>query len=524
VTLPLNYAVGGSLVSVATGDFNGDGRPDVASANSSSNNVSVLLNDGNWPALSAPSITINNVTVTEGNLGTTAATFTVSLSAASSQDVSIDYATADGSAVAGSDYQSASGTVTIPAGQTSTSVTVLVNGDRLAESSETFSLLLSNPVNAFVANATGVGTITDDEPCVSIDYGPVYVTEGNTGTTNAVFTVRLAVAYDMPVSVNVSTVEGDTDFPAGGYWGYYGYYESPPAATSNIDFQAQASTLTFAPGETVKTIPIAVYGDRIGESGEYFSVNLGTSPSGAAIGSSHAVGVIADDEPSASISNMTVTEGNTGTTAMTFTVTLSAAPTAPVTVDYATGDGSATLANGDYQAKTGTLTFGIGETSKTISVLVNGDRLADSDEYFQVNLTSATGAVVSSYPAYGNIVDNEPRLSINSVSVSEGNSGTKLMTFTVSLLSAYDQAVTVNYATYSNSATAGTDYVATSGTLTFAPGQTSRTFTVAIKGDKQKESHESFYVLLSGASSNAVISNAYGWGTILNDEPGKGRR
>ena len=83
---------------MAVGDFNGDGRPDVASANSGSNNVSVLLNDGIWPALDAPSITINDVTVTEGNTGTTAATFTVSLSAASSQTVSVHYATADGSA------------------------------------------------------------------------------------------------------------------------------------------------------------------------------------------------------------------------------------------------------------------------------------------------------------------------------------------------------------------------------------------------------------------------------------------
>ena len=98
------------------------------------------------------------------------------------------------------------------------------------------------------------------------------------------------------------------------------------------------------------------------------------------------------------------------------------------------------------------------------------------------------------------------------------------MTFTVTLSAAYDQAVTVNYATHDSSATvAGNDYVATSGTFTFAPGQRTKTFTVTIKGDKQKESDESLYVVLSGASNNALIDNAYGWGSILNDDgPARG--
>ncbi len=518
---PVSVSAGSYPLEVAVGNFNGVGGPDVASANSGSSNVSVLLNNGIWPALDAPSITINDVTVTEGNTGTTSATFTVSLSAAYGQPMSVHYSTADGSATAaGGDYQAASGTLTFAPGVTSQTVTVLVNGDRVAEYSESFSLLLTDPTNALVADATGVGTILDDEPHVSIEYGPVVVTEGNTGTTSALFTVRLAAPYDAPVSVNLSTVEGDTDFP---YWGYYGYYEGPPSATSNVDFQAAAATLTFAPGETVKTIPIAINGDRLGEPDEYFSVNLGTSPSGATIDGAHAVGIIVNDEPYASIGGGgIVVEGNSGTKAMTFTVTLSAPSDAPVTVDFATADGSATTASGDYQAKTDTLTFGIGQTSKTITVLVNGDRLGEYDEYFYVNLTGATGALISNGTGYGTIQDDEPRLSINSVSLKEGQSGTSLMTFTVTLSAAYDQTVTVNYATHDSSATAGSDYVAASGTLTFAPGQTTKTFTVSIKGDKQKEANESFYVLLSGASSNALIYNAYGWGTILNDDPGNG--
>src|SRR5207249_887818 len=144
-------------------------------------------------------------------------------------------------------------------------------------------------------------------------------------------------------------------------------------------------------------------------------------------------------------------------------------------------------------------------------VLVTGDRLPEPTENFFVNLSAPTNAPIADGQGVGTIVDDEPRLSINSVSVKEGNSGTKVMTFTVTLSAAYDQAVTVNYATHDGSATvADNDYAAASGTLTFAPGQTTKTFTVVIKGDKKKEADESFYVLLSGAGSDALISNAYG--------------
>src|SRR4029077_5307455 len=187
-----------------------------------------------------------------------------------------------------------------PGGATSQTVTVLVNGDRIRESGESFYVRLSDPTNAFVADATGVGTILDDEPHLSIDYGPIVVTEGNTGTTNAVFTVRLSAAYDAPVSVNFSTVEGDTDSWSG--CDYYGNCYPQPAATSDSDFQAASSTLTFAPDETIKTIPIVVYGDRFGEPDEYFSVNLSDSTSGT-IDSAHAVGIIGNDEPYASINS-----------------------------------------------------------------------------------------------------------------------------------------------------------------------------------------------------------------------------
>ena len=500
-------------VGIAVGDFNGDGRTDVATANSTSSNVSVLLNDGIWPALDVPSITIGDVTVTEGNVGTVSANFTVTLSTAYSQAVTVHYATADNNATAaGSDYQATSGTLTFnPGGPLTQTVSVLVNGDRVAEDNESFFVVLTGSTNAVVAKAKGVGTILDDEPSVGLASG-AFGPEGNTGTTAFTFLVTLSAVYDAPVTVNYATADLTPDDQ---YW-------IGPGATAGIDYTATSGTLTIPAGQTSGTITVLVTGDRIVEPDEVFYFKL-SNPTNAHLGSSQDLGIIMDDEPRVSIGSAIALEGNTGTKAFTFTVTLSVTYDVPVTVTYATADGSATLAGGDYRAASGTLTFAAGQTSKNITVLVNGDRAAEPDETFYVNLTGATGAGIASGTGYGTIQDDEPHISINSVSLKEGNSGTKLMTFTVTLSARYDQTVTVNYRTYDDSAkVADKDYVAKSGTLTFAPGQTTKTFTVTINGDTKKEADESFYVLLSGASSNAQIDNAYGWGDILNDD-GRGR-
>jgi len=240
----------------------------------------------------------------------------------------------------------------------------------------------------------------------------------------------------------------------------------------------------------------------------------------------HAVGVIADDEPRFSVDSATVTEGNSGTTAAVFTVRLAAAYDQAVSVDFATADGSA-LAGSDYRAATGTVTFNPGgPLTQTVTVLVNGDRLAEYDyESFSLNLSNPGSGVVTGNGT-GYIQDNEPRISIGSVYLKEGNSGTTYFVFTVSLSAAYDQAVTVNYATQNGSATAGSDYKAASGTLTFAAGQTTKTISIAVYGDTQKENDEYFYLVLSAPSTNAQVYNGWGMGSILNDDgtPRKKRR
>src|SRR5262249_54582089 len=134
----------------------------------SATTVTVLFNDGAWSLDDPPSLSIRDTAVNEGNAGTVNATFTVVLSHAWNADVTVHYATADITATAGSDYTAASGDVTIPAGQTSATVTVPVRGDRLGEANETFAVNLNGATNATIGDGQGVGTILDDEPRISI--------------------------------------------------------------------------------------------------------------------------------------------------------------------------------------------------------------------------------------------------------------------------------------------------------------------------------------------------------------------
>src|SRR5260370_149882 len=186
------------------------------------------------------------------------------------------------------------------------------------------------------------------------------------------------------------------------------------------------------------------------------------------------------------INNVTAADGSSGTTNFTFTVSLDYSSTQTITVQYATADGTATTADGDYQAASRTVTFAPDVTSQTITVLVNGNTAYENNETFTVNLSGATNATISTSTGTGLIINDDPAptLSINSVTMTIGTSGTTNFNFTVTLTGATELPATVNYATADGTATAAeNDYVPTNGALTFNPGETIKTITVVVNGN-----------------------------------------
>ncbi|MGI9212161.1 MAG: Calx-beta domain-containing protein [Methylococcaceae bacterium] len=229
--------------------------------------------------------------------------------------------------------------------------------------------------------------------------------------------------------------------------------------------------------------------------------------------------------PTLSITGTTVTEGNSGTSNANanVTVSLSAASSQTVTVSYATLDGTAT-AGSDYTAASSSLTFAPGETSKTISIPVIGDTTVESNETFQVQLSAAANAVLSTTASAATVtITNDDQaviqsvISITGTTVNEGNSGTSYAYATVSLSAASSQPVTVNYQTADGTATASSDYVATSGQLTFAAGETSKTVAVGILGDTLFEQNETIQFSLFNPQ-NATLATSSASLTINNDD------
>ena len=290
-----------------------------------------------------------------------------------------------------------------------------VHGDLLDEADETFTVGLANALNATISDASGLGTIVDNDPLPSLSVNDVTVTEGDSGTVNATFTVALTPVSGRQVTVQFATADGSAHAPG--------------------DYAAASGTLTFAAGETIKTVNVAVNGDLLDEVDETFTLNL-SSPGSATIGDAQGAGTITDDDgtPSLSVNDVTVTEGNGSSVNAVFTVSLSSASGQPVSVDYATADGTA-IAGADYVAATGNLVFNPGQTSRPITVTVSGDALDEIDETFTLALTNATNATIADGLALGTIMDNDPlpTVSVNDVTVAEGDTGTVVATFTVSL-------------------------------------------------------------------------------------------
>ena len=392
------------------------------------------------------------------------------------------------------------------AGETHT-LQVTINGDGQLEPNETFNVLLtgitgSNEVT--ILDGSGAVTIQNDDGVMTLQINDALVSERTGNSNNAVFNVTLSSPSSQPVTVNFSTTRVSSGVAA---------IESGPTASASKDFQAKTGTLRFAPAQLSQTISVPLLDDTLHESDEAFFLQL-SSATGATIADGVGLATIRDNDaaPKLTINDVTVIEKNTTTVDAKFAVKLSAASAVPVTVEFSTAAGSATE-GADYQSSQGTITFNPGETSKTITIVTNGDLLCEANEVFFVNLTNSMEAAILDHQ--GRVTtkndDKAPSLSIGDVTVLEGN----VAVFTVVLSAPSGLDVRVNYAAANATAKANQDYSAETGTLTFAAGETTKTIRVNVGSTIVGNAAKQFAVNLS-APLNAVFADRLALATILN--------
>ncbi|TAE02807.1 MAG: DUF4347 domain-containing protein, partial [Oscillatoriales cyanobacterium] len=312
-------------------------------------------------------------------------TFRISRSASTVGNLTVNLAIDASSTAIAADYNlSSTFPVTIPNGQSFVDVILTPVDDAIPELAETLRLNLVNG-NYAIAPASGNATVTitaNDSIAYAIaltNPATGSLTEGNSGTKPVTFTVTRSGGTGVASTVNYAIAGTATNGAD---------YNNINAAGAN----SATGAIAFAANETTKTISVDVLGETLVEPDETITVtlsnpNLTAAPESSTITANTATATITnDDTPLISINNVVVTEGNTGTVNATFTASLSAVSNLPVTVNYATADGTATTADSDYTAATGSVSFAAGETTKTIAVAVNGDAKLETDETFNVNL------------------------------------------------------------------------------------------------------------------------------------------
>ncbi len=459
-----------------------------------------------------PLLVIGSPAVEEGDGEPVALVFPVTLSAASARQVTVGYADGGGgTATSGTDYEAVEpGMLVFAPGETAKTVAVAVLGDELDEPDETVELALSEPENAGLAAAAGLGTIVDDDAGPVVSVGSPSVEEGDFGAAAALeYAVTLSAASARQVTVRYADGGGGT-------------------AASGTDYEAvEPGKLVFAPGETAKTVAVVVLGDELDEPDETVELAL-SEPENAGLAAAAGLGTIVDDDagPVVSVESPSVEEGDFGAAAaLEYAVTLSAASARQVTVGYADGGGGTAASGTDYEAvEPGMLVFAPGETAKTVAVVVLGDELDEPDETVELALSEPENAELAAAAGLGTIVDDDagPVVSVESPSVEEGDFGAAAaLEYAVTLSAASARQVTVGYADGGGgTAASGTDYEAVEpGMLVFAPGETAKTVAVVVLGDELDEPDETVELALS-EPENAELAVAAGLGTIVDDDAG----
>ena len=472
-----------------------------------SNNVAYLLNTtGNTQTLQTLSIpepikyklSVNSPSVNEGDSGQTNLTFTLTLSQALQQSGSVDYALQSGTATAGSDFTTASGTIQFNAGETSKTITVPILGDASLENDEVFNLVLSNPRILELSNGsntlTAVGTIrNDDFPTLTLANAQS-IQEGNDGQTALTFTVNLSQTVPFDVSVAYTT-QGIT-------------------ATSGHDFTAQSGTLKFLAGEKEKTISIPVWGDTANEADETLVFVLNNPQSVKFTNSANelrsTVTILNDDSQTLRLNSPSIQEGDEGISYLKFVLSLGYAVNSDVTFEYKTEEGTAT-SDIDYSGKFGTATIVAGKLSTDIPISILGDRLIESNETVKLTINNVKGITLpsnsSSITGLGTIIgDDLPIISVPATTtVYEPAVGIRRLDIPVTLNAPTSIDSVINYHTQSGSATQDKDFENSSGKITISANSDSGVISVSILADTETESDETFRVIIDSVDGGAKL-------------------
>ncbi len=433
---------------------------------------------------------------------TTPLVISATLSAASSQVVTVQYATTNGTAIAGSDYAATSGTLTFSPGVTSQSINITIMSDTAVEPNETFAVTLTAPSNATLgAISRHTRTISNDDFRGSIRLSSATYSVDEAGPTVTITATRIGGSSGA-VGVRYATANG--------------------TATAGSDYTAASGVLNWANGDMVsKTFTVPITNDFLDEPNETFTVRILTTTGGAILGSpSSAIVTITDDDSTSTVQFSQVASfGAESTISAGINVTLSAASGKMVTVKYATANGTA-LSSSDYSARSGVLTFTPGSTSRTISVPIIDNTIVEPDENFTVTLTTPVNATLGTKNTHTYTINDEDvfgaiRLSSPLYLVSELG---PMVTVTATRIGGSSGTVGISYATSNGTATAGSDYTSVSGTLSWANGnRASKTFTVPITNDILDEPNETFTVRLTLPTGGAILGSPSSATVTIND-------
>jgi poly(3-hydroxybutyrate) depolymerase len=412
-------------------------------------------------------------------------------------EVSVDYATVDGSATAGFKYAATNGTLVFAPGESNKTIVVqlLDSNEGLVEGTKTFLVILSNPTNAVLGTpTTNTVSILDIDVGIQFQFA-FYNTTYGWPLAEDLETVLIGVVRgddaNLAVTVDIATSDG--------------------TGTNGVDYIGFTNTLTFLPNERLKFVPITILNDGLKETAnKTFKATL-TNPVGVTLGTSKATTVtITDNDQGFQFQSATCYVAEDAGVALISVLRGTDDTNSTVTVGLATANGTA-LSGQDYVGLTNTLTFAPGEKVKVVPVPILNDGVKENTEYFRLTLSNPTGGAVLGSPPTTSVYirDNDPGVSFEFTGYT--NAWGQGAEFAVTVLRGNDGAlglITVDYATSNLTATAGEDYQAVSGTLTFQENQTLTNLSVPLLRGRAAAGTKSFRVTLSNPTSGVTLGTA----------------